>query len=62
MPITKASLIETIRKELNRQNHEGGMGAICTYNETPRTIGVDGNLELEELADAILNDIRDKTN
>lgn len=56
MAFDKARLIETLKAELNRQGQE--VRAMSTYKTWPEdsTLGVDGVVELAELAQAIIDD------
>lgn len=56
MAIDKARLIETLRRELDRQGQE--VRGMCTYQTWPEetTLGVDGAVALDELAQAIIDE------
>jgi hypothetical protein len=58
MPFDKARLIETLKKELDRQGQIAASGAMCTYETWPdaTTLGVDGPVDLDALAQAIIDD------
>jgi hypothetical protein len=57
--MTKQELIHCIMAELDRQSKEDGFDAPYLYNETITEekveTGIDGNLNISRLADAILN-------
>lgn len=56
MPLTSAMLILLIKEELNRQAQESRHPGFYVYaDDDLKTIGVDGELNLEEFAEAIQN-------
>jgi len=59
MPLNKARLIQTLKTELDRQGQIAASGAMCTYQTWPEetTLGVDGPVDLDALAQAIVDDV-----
>jgi hypothetical protein len=55
--VTKAKLVEIMRRELRRQFEEDDLG---WYSEGDDFVAVDGNPDLEQIADAILKEMDDR--
>lgn len=49
-----ALLRAALRAEFNRQADESRSPGACVYNEDVRTIGLDGEFNLDEMAEAIM--------